>query len=152
LYGERVNQDLAGRTVPNIHNFPLIGRTAFNCKPVSESGTLFDEETMPGAGGHRFYFVGKEPLVLRVIFALLFVNTFLLLFLGFGAKYFLPKAALDLQPCEALASGGVQYHAPEIVCWYASHSIAIQFILLALVAAIFIIFRKQVQYIPPKYK
>ena len=49
-------------------------RTTCGCKPVSESGTLFDEETMPGAGGHRFYFVGKEPLVLRVVATLLFVN------------------------------------------------------------------------------
>ena len=111
-----------------------------------------DEVTMPGAGGHRFYFVGKVPVVFRVVATLLFVNTFLILVLPFGAKYFLPKASLDLQPCEALASGGVQYHAPEIVCWYESRSIAIQFILLAFLAAIFIIFRKQVQYIPPNYK
>lgn len=107
---------------------------------------------MPGGGGHRFYFVGKEPLVLRIVAILLFVNTFLLLVLPLGAKYFLPKASLDLQPCEALASGGVQYHAPEIVCWYESRSIAIQVILLALVGAIFIIYRKQVEYYPPKYK
>jgi hypothetical protein len=106
---------------------------------------------MPGFGGHRFYFVGKEPLVLRVVGTLLFVNTFLLLTLAFGAKYFLPKASANRLPCEALAWNGVQYHAPEMVCWYASRSIAIQFILLALVAAIFIIFRKKVHYIPPKY-
>jgi hypothetical protein len=123
-----------------------------NGKTVSESGTLFDEETMPGAGGHRFYFVGREPLVLKVVATLLFVNTFLFLSLDFGAKYFLPKASVSLQPCEALAWNGVQYHAPELVCWYASRTIAIQFILLALGAVIFIIFRKQVQYIPPKYK
>ena len=111
-----------------------------------------DEVTMPGAGGHRFYFVGKVPVVFRVVATLLFVNTFLLMSLDFGAKYLLPKASQDLQPCEALTSGGVQYHAPEIICWYASRSIAIQFILLALGSAIFIIFRKRVQYIPPKYK
>jgi hypothetical protein len=126
--------------------------TVLNGKKAAESGTLFDEVTMPGAGGHRFYFVGREPLVLRVVATLFVVNTFLFLSLDFGAKYLLPKASLDLEPCEALTSGGVQYHAPEIVCWYASRSIAIQFILLAFVAAIFIIFRKQVQYIPPKYK
>ncbi len=90
--------------------------------------------------------------MLRVVATLLFVNTFLLLTLDFGTKYFLPKASVNLRPSEALASNGVQYHAPEMVCWYASRSIAIQFILLALVAFIFIIFRKQVQYIPPKYK
>jgi hypothetical protein len=101
---------------------------------------------MPG-GRHRFEFAGKEPLVLWVVATLLFVNTFLSLLLDFGSKYFLPKASLSLQPCEALAGRGVQYHAPEIVCWYAGHSIAIQFILLALVAAVFIIFRKRVRYI-----
>lgn len=103
-------------------------------------------------GGHRFYFVGKEPLVLWVVTTLLFVNTFLFLSLDFGAQYFLPKASVSLPPCEALAWNRVQYHAPESVCWYASHSIAIQFILLAMLAAIFIIFRKRVHYIPPKYK
>ena len=105
---------------------------------------------MPGAGRIRFEFVGKEPLMLWVVATLLFVNTFLLLSLAFGAKYFLPKASLDLQPCEALASGGVQYHAPDIGCWYAGRLIAIQFIRLAIIAAIFIIFRKQVRYIHPK--
>jgi hypothetical protein len=102
---------------------------------------------MPGGGRHRFEFVGKEPLVFRVSVTLLFVNTFLLLSLDFAAKHFLPKASVNLRPCEALAARGVQYHAPKIVCWYASHSIAIQFILLGLIAAIFIIFRKRVRYI-----
>jgi|SRR5208283_468743 len=101
---------------------------------------------MPG-GRHRFEFVGKEPLVLWVVASLLFANTFLFLLFGFGAKYFLPKASPSLQPCEALAERGIQYHAPEIVCWYARRSIGIQFILLALMAAIFIIFRKRVRYI-----
>jgi hypothetical protein len=105
---------------------------------------------MPGAGGHRFEFVGKEPLVLRVVISLLFVNTFLMLLLTFGAKYVLPKASIDLQPCEALGAGGVQYHAPEIVCWYESRDIAIQFLLLSLIAAILIIFRKHVRYGPRK--
>ena len=107
---------------------------------------------MPGAGGHSFYFVGREPLVLKVVALLLVVNTFFFLSLDFGAKYFLPRASLHLTPCEALTSGGVQYHAPAIVCWYANRSITIQFILLALGAAIFIIFRKHVQHIPPNYK
>jgi hypothetical protein len=104
---------------------------------------------MPGAGGHRFQFVGKEPLAFWILALLLFANTLLMLLLGNGAKYLLPRASLNLRPCEALAERGVQYHAPEIVCWYASRSIAIQFILLALLAAIFIIFRKRVRYTPP---
>jgi len=98
-------------------------------------------------GRHRFEFVGKEPLVAWVVASLLLANTFLLLFLEFGAKYFLSKASLSLQPCEALVERGIQYHAPEVVCWYARHSIAIQFVLLALLAAIFMIFHKRVRYI-----
>ena len=121
----------------------------FDGKSVQESGKLFDEETMPG-GRHRFEFEGKEPLVFRVVASLLFANTFLLLLLAFGAKYFLPKASLNLQPCEALAERGIQYHAPGIVCWYATHSIAIQFVLLALMAVIFVISRKRVRYIRRK--
>lgn len=107
---------------------------------------------MPGMGGRRFAFVGKEPLASRVVVTMLFANTFSMLFLALGGKYFLPKASLNLPPCEEFAGRGVQYHAPEIVCWYASHSIAIQFILLALLAAVFIIFRRQVRYTPPRYK
>jgi hypothetical protein len=102
---------------------------------------------MPGLGRHRFEFVGKEPLVLWLFATLLFMNTFLGLLLDFGAKYFLPRASAALPACEALKEKEVQYHAPEIVCWYASRSIGLQFILLAAVAAIFIIFRKRVRYI-----
>jgi hypothetical protein len=102
---------------------------------------------MPGLGRHRFEFVGKEPLVLWVVASLLFANTFLLLLLDFGAKHFLPRASAALPACEALKENGVQYRAPEIVCWYASRSIGIQFVLLTVVAAIFIIFRKRVRYI-----
>jgi hypothetical protein len=102
---------------------------------------------MPGLGRHRFEFVGKEPLALWVVASLLFANTFLLLSLDFDAKHFLPRASVALPACEALKENGVQYHAPEIVCWYASRSIGIQFVLLTVVAAIFIIFRKRVRYI-----
>ena len=101
---------------------------------------------MPG-GRHQFEFVGKQPLVFRAVAMLLLVNTFFFLSLSFGAKYFLPKASVNLRPCEAMAWNGVQYHAPEIVCWYASRSIAIQFILLTMLVAVCIIFRRQVRYI-----
>jgi hypothetical protein len=40
---------------------------------------------MPG-GRHKFEFVGKDPLVFRVIVTLLFINTLFLLSFGFGAK------------------------------------------------------------------
>ena len=102
---------------------------------------------MPGTGRHRFEFVEKPPFAFGLVFALLFANTFLMLLLDNGAKYFLPKATLNLPPCEVFAERGVQYHAPKIVCWYESRSIAIEFILLALLAAIFIIFRIRVRYI-----
>jgi hypothetical protein len=101
---------------------------------------------MPG-GRHKFEFVGKQPTSFLMVAGLLFLNTFLSLFLDFGARFLLPKASLTLQPCEALAWRGRQYHAPEIVCWYASRSIAIQFILLALLAAVLIVYRKRVRYI-----
>jgi hypothetical protein len=86
---------------------------------------------MPG-GRHRFEFVGKEPLVFWVVASLLFANTVLMLLLEFGGKYFLPK------------------HAPEIVYWYAGRSIQIQFVLVELLAAIFIVFRKRARYFRPK--
>jgi hypothetical protein len=100
---------------------------------------------MPGAGGHRFVFVDREPLVLRVVAMLLFVNTFLGLLLDFGAKYFFPRASMSLPPCEALAEG--QYHVPRIICWFESQWIATQFVWMGLIAIILVIFRKRVRYI-----
>jgi hypothetical protein len=98
-------------------------------------------------GRHRFYFVGRVPVVFLIISALLFVNTALLLSLDFIARSFLPKASANLQPCEALSQRGTQYHASELVCWYAGHTIAIQFVLLALLAVILLIFRRRVRYV-----
>ena len=82
---------------------------------------------MPG-GLHKFEFVGREPLALWVTASLLFANTGLMLSLDFGSKYFHPK------------------HAPNLVSWYLGHSIVIQIILLALLSAVFIIFRKRVRH------
>ena len=79
-------------------------------------------------GRHRFEFVGKEPLAFWVAVSLLFANTVLIFTPDFVSKYF-------------------SKHAPRIVSWYSDRSIAIQFILLALLAGIFIIFRKRVRYI-----
>ena len=98
---------------------------------------------MPGGGAHRFEFVGREPLVFRIVAVLLFANTFLGLLFEFGAKYLFPKASTSLPPCEALGP----YHAPHIICWFEGRSIAIQFILLGLIAIILVIFRKRVRYI-----
>ena len=90
-------------------------------------------------------FVDREPLVFRIVFVLLFVNAFLGLLLDFGAKYLFPKTSMSLSPCEALSGG--QYHAPRFICWFESRWIAIQFILLGLIAAILLIFRKRVRYL-----
>jgi hypothetical protein len=102
---------------------------------------------MPGLGRHRFEFVGKDPLIFRVFVLLLFANTALGLSLNFLARYFLSKASAALAPCESLASGGVQYHAPGIVCWYADWWLGMQFILLGLIALVFVIFRMRVHHI-----
>jgi hypothetical protein len=123
----------------------LFAVTLSGSRAVTESGTLFCEEKMPRGGGHRFEFVDREPLVFRVVFVLFLVNTFLGLLFEFGAKYFFPKASMSLSPCEALAEG--QYHAPQIICWFESRWIAIQFVLLGVISVILIIFRKRVRYI-----
>jgi hypothetical protein len=105
---------------------------------------------VPGAGAHQFYFEGEDPLVFRVLTVLLFANTFLGLGLEFAAQYFLPKASVNLPPCEHLTRAGVQYHAPALVCWFVERFIPIQFILLTLIGATLVIFRKRVRYIPPR--
>jgi hypothetical protein len=102
---------------------------------------------MPGAGPDRLEFVGKEPLIFRALVVLLFANTVLLLGLDFGAKYVLTAASANIPPCQALASGGVGVHAPGFICWYASHGIAIQFILLGLIGLVMLAFRKRVRYV-----
>lgn len=81
---------------------------------------------------HKFYFVGKEPLALWVVVSLLFANTILMLLPESAGKYILAR------------------RAPEIALWYAGHSITIQFVLLAALAAIFIIFRSRVHYVRQK--
>ena len=101
---------------------------------------------MPGSGPHRFHFVDKEPLIFRVVVLLLVVGGFLRLALDFGAKYFLPKATATLQACEALTDGGIQYHAPAVVCSYADNWIWLDFSLLGAGALIMLIFRKRVRY------
>ena len=82
---------------------------------------------MPGSGGHRFEFAGREPLVFRILVGLLIGNTLAMLFLDFAAKYVLPRATASFTACEALTDRGIRYHAPQAVCSYAAHSIAIEF-------------------------
>lgn len=86
---------------------------------------------MPG-GPHRFEFVGKEPLALWVVVTLFFANTILLLLPESARQYLLAQ------------------RAPGFSHWYADHSIAIQFVLVAALAGIFIVFRNRVRYLRRK--
>jgi uncharacterized protein YqhQ len=87
---------------------------------------------MPGSSPHKFEFEGKEPLAFWIVVSLLFANTILMLLPSFTGKYFLPQ------------------NASAMVRWYEANSITIQFVLLALLAAIFIVFRKRGRYIHQK--
>ena len=103
---------------------------------------------MPGGGAYRLYFEGKTPWAVRIFTLLLFVNTFFILALDFTGQYFLPKASASLLPCKTLTSGGVQYHAPAVVCWLAERFVPIQFILMALFGVTIGVFRERVHFIP----
>ena len=81
---------------------------------------------------HRFEFEGKEPVAFWIVISLLLANTILMLLFSFTGKYFLPQ------------------NAPEVVRWYDTNSITIQFVLLALLALLFIAFRKRVRRIRRK--
>jgi hypothetical protein len=83
---------------------------------------------MPGAGAHKFYFVDKVPPIFLIVLALLFANTFLMLALDFISTHLFPSRATNL------------------VSWYDAHSLAIQFILLAALFLILLIFRKRVRH------
>ena len=76
--------------------------------------------------------MGKEPLVLWIVISLLFAKTVLMLLPESSEKYLFARLA------------------PEVAHWYVDHSIAIQFVLLALLATVFIVFRKRVRYIRRK--
>jgi hypothetical protein len=102
---------------------------------------------MPGAGAHRWEFIGEVPLLFRVLIILLFTNTALLLGLPFLGQYFLPKASDNLPACADLSSTTVQVHAPGFVCWYYGWSIGIQVIILALMGLTMLAYRKRVRYV-----
>jgi uncharacterized protein YqhQ len=87
---------------------------------------------MPGSGAHKFYFVEKVPLAFKFVLSLLFANTVLMLLPAFAGKHFLTT------------------HAPSLFSWYDDHSILIQFVLLGVLAAILVVFRKRVQYVGRK--
>jgi hypothetical protein len=100
---------------------------------------------MPGGGSYRFQFNGQPPLVFRMVFALLFVNTIAELTLETVLRFLKPGGFLSFPPCRELAKNGVQYHVPAVICWFESAGfIWIQFILLAIGAALMILYRKSV--------
>jgi hypothetical protein len=102
---------------------------------------------MPGAGAHRFYFDGKPPIVFGVLVILLFANTVSSLALAFLGKYIFSRPSTSLSACPELTTSTVPLHVPPIICRYANWDIAIQFILLGLLALTMVIFRKRVRYV-----
>src|SRR5262249_14446496 len=102
---------------------------------------------MPGSARHRFYFEGREPFIVAVLTGLLFGNTVLGLSSNAWVKYVRQPASATLPACDALTAGGMAYHAPPLICWYVARFMGIQFVLLALLAAAFLIYRKRVRYV-----
>jgi hypothetical protein len=89
---------------------------------------------MPGNGPHKFYWVAKPPVVFNVLAGFLFANTVLLLGLAFLGQYIFPPASANLPACSEFTTSKVALHAPAIICLFAKWDIAIQFILLGLIA------------------
>lgn len=71
-------------------------------------------------------------MMVWIVASLLFGNTLLMLSLDYGRKH---------------ADSG---RLPVIAYWYLEHVISIQFVLLAMLAGIFVIFRKRVHYVRRK--
>jgi len=102
---------------------------------------------MPGTGRHNWYFVGKPPMIFRIVATLLFTNVFLSLILSLFAQKLIPRGLPNAQLCPAMASYGIQYGVPRWLCWYANWDIAITFVLLGMGALIMFLFRKNVAYV-----
>jgi hypothetical protein len=96
-------------------------------------------------GRYRLEFVGKTPLAFQVSAVLLAVNTLL----GLGlpvALHHLSKAQSDgVGACEALTYDGLHYHVPISVCWFVSHWIEGQFLILGALGIITWVYRKRVR-------
>ena len=82
---------------------------------------------VPGGGGHRWYFVGKTPLVAKMLYLLLFANTFAGLI---GFPIYDHFAHVDAGRKDSLVN----------------LFLVLQFGLLALLALVFFIYRKDVRY------
>ena len=78
---------------------------------------------MPGGGPHHLEFIGKTPWIGRVLFVLLLVNSFA----GF---VFVPLYG----------------HFVHRTISYIDRYLEIQFVLLALIGLVFLIYRKRVRY------
>jgi hypothetical protein len=98
-------------------------------------------------GAHKFYFIDKPPVVYSVLVVLLFANTFLLFGVGLLGRYIFPRASANLPPCPELTASTVALHVPPIICFHAKWGLAIQFILLGLVALTMLIFKKRMHYV-----
>jgi hypothetical protein len=98
-------------------------------------------------GRHRFEFVGEQPLIFRVLAALTVANAFIGLLLPYVLRFVMPQGFTDSRPCEGLAHRGIQYRVPEAVCWYENRWVLIEFVLLAMIAVMLLIFRKRVRHI-----
>lgn len=82
---------------------------------------------MPGNGPHHWYFPGKTPWIAWVLYSLLFANTItgLVAFPIYGHFAHVSPATRD---------------------WLDTRFIEIQFVLLGLIALVFVIYRKNVRY------
>ncbi len=102
---------------------------------------------MPGNGPHKFYWVDKPPIVFNVLAGFLIANTVLTLGFAFLGQYIFPPASARLPGCPELTVSKVVVHVPAIICLYAKWDIAIQFILLGLIAITMLIYRERVEYV-----
>ncbi len=78
---------------------------------------------MPDSGPHHLEFIGKTPWIATVLFVLLFVNTF-------AGLVFLP----------------LYEHFAHRAISYVDRFVEVQFVLLALIGLVFLIYRKHIRY------
>jgi hypothetical protein len=104
------------------------------------------EGAMPGTG-HGWQFIGKEPVIFKIVVSLLLANGASSLALGFFVKHFVPQNLPNSRVCEAMSGYGIRYGVPDWICWYANWDLAITGILFGLVVLITIIYRKDVRHI-----
>jgi hypothetical protein len=92
---------------------------------------------MPGNGRRHFEFVGETPLTVWAAMVLLFANTLV----GFALMVFRP--VVHMPPDDQ----GLHKFATTAIVWHAKHWSASQLALLALLALLLVIYRKNIRYI-----